>query len=437
MSNATISRTQSLGQKPHASVPETRSSQILMHFAISTVSLTLARGLSFGGRAVVLLLLVSILPPPEVNYAVIAVTLADTARLVCDFGVEVWLVRAIGAARSEAGGQIEAKAGLAIRLVAAMLASVAVWFVAKWIVNLRNSLALTASILTLTGLVIGVPIAVLQARSQLPRLMFSVVPLLAVGLGVVAALTHVAANGTLALLVLAVFEAAATVASLLQSKLAPKLNFRSYSGVLIRVREFLPVASYNALVGSYMRLDVWFLAWLNPAALPTYTVAFRLYQPVALAAAAFAGVAYAAIARQISGNPDARMVLGVRLLLGVALAALGVVVGFLAATSSMVVHWFPAYLAAIAVLTPLALLLPIVGINGICVAMLAARGRFPTLCAVATFNLVIFAVALRALIPAFGASGAAAGLLIGETCSLCVLAWLVRPFIAAVKSAPN
>ncbi len=146
--------------------------------------------------------------------------------------------------------------------------------------------------------------------------------------------------------------------------------------------------------------------------------------------AALSGVAYASMARSIGHNRDARLVIGTKLRLAIAVSATGLVVGFLILATSIVGHYFSRYDDAKAVLTPFAFLLPAVGINGLCVATLSARGKFTTLCKLAAFNLVVFAVALFALIPVGGASGAATGLLIGETCSLCVLIWLVGPTIS-------
>ena len=89
-------------------------------------------------------------------------------------------------------------------------------------------------------------------------------------------------------------------------------------------------------------------------------------------------------------------------------------------------HPFARYADAEPVLLTLGFLLPVAGVNGLLTAVLAARGRFVVLCRLAAFNLVVFTVALRALIPAYGATGAAMALLIGESCNLGVQSWLVR-----------
>ncbi len=391
------------------------------------MALTFARGLSFGSRALVLLLLARVAPPSAISNAAIAVTLADTARLVFDLGVEVWLVRAIGSAPNIEQASDSADAGLVLRLISAALAAAAVWTIARFVSDVGIRFALAGALLTATGLFSGVPIAVMQARFELIRLRFSLIPILLFGVIAVAAASHFVSDAATLLLALGGFESIAICAALVQCRLAPIRRIRSTKARLLSgMRECIPVALYNGLVGGYTRLDVWLLAFFNIAALPTYTVAYRMYQPAGLCLAAIGGVAYASMTRAVRG--DARTKIGVshRMLVAAGTCTVFLVVGFIALSTGAVSYLFPQYPQAVYASIPLALLLPITGYNGICVAMLFAQGRLYALCRLAGFNCLAFAAILIELIPAYGATGAAAGMLCGELVSMVVLTSLVR-----------
>jgi O-antigen/teichoic acid export membrane protein len=412
----------------------------MKHFAINTVSLTLARGLSFGGRAFALLLLAERAAPGELAAATIAVTLAETARAVGDLGLEVWLVRTVGLTADGGSRRRAANAALTLRLIGGALAALAVWVIAREAAGLAPVLAGAAAALAITGLAVGVPVAALQGRMQLSRLMRSLVPILALGLAVMVMAAHAGAGAAVLLFVLAAFECAAVGATARQAEIAApwrsRLPWRELGALL---RECVPTAVFNALVGVYSRLDVWLLAAAGGAALSTYTVAFRMYQPASLLLGAIAGVAYARMARALGPGgpprdgqspgappPGARRRVTLPVLVAGVAGAVALVAGFDGLGVWALDHPFARYADAEPVLLTLGFLLPVAGVNGLLTAVLAARGRFVVLCRLAAFNLVVFTVALRALIPAYGATGAAMALLIGESCNLGVQSWLVR-----------
>lgn len=404
---------------------------ILKRFAVNSLSLTLARGLAFGSRALALLVLARIATAQEVANAAIAVTVAETARLIGDLGVEVWLVRTVGQARNAEEALPAIQSAFAVRLGVAVVASVFAWLACiAW--HIPASLTGASVLLTVTGMVIGVPVAVLQARLQLDRLLFSLIPLLAAGLVAVVSLVPLYASpGSMALWILSGFEVAAVYAAMMQSGLARFWKFR-FSCEQIRklLRSCFSVAIYNAIVGAYSRLDVWLLASLSATSLATYTVGFRLYQPFGLVMAAIGGVSFASFARAMSDAKSDAAVMSRRFLLAV--SSLSIVLGgvLILGGTCIVELFFSNYQGAKRVLYPLAAMVPIMGVSGVLVAVLTAEGRFGSLCKAAAFNLLVFAVALSKLIPAYGASGASMGLLFGESCNLVVLIWLVRPWRA-------
>lgn len=387
----------------------------------------MARGLAFGGRAVLLLLLAWTATPHELSGAAIAVTLAETSRVVFDLGIETWLVRAIGLARDRESDLRARQSAFALRMLCATVAAIGVYFIATSIASLNPRLAGAAAVLTVTGLLGGVPVAVLQGRLQLHRLLTSQIPILAVGLVTVfiEARMHVVTDAML--ITLGAFESVAVMAMIRVSGLgnwaAGRTNLQDLRALM---RECAPVALFNILVGAYLRLDVWFIAALAISSLPTYTVAFRLYQPTILLLSSIAGVAYAAMAKNIGRDSTSKLSVGVWTVLGgagfmLALALIMRILGGLA-----IDQWFSRYTAAKRVLLVFAFLLPVVGTNGMLTAIFSAHGHFRMLSKLAAFNLVVFAIALFELVPRYGAVGAAAALLLGEIANMCVQIWLVR-----------
>lgn len=399
------------------------------HFAVNTIVFTLARGLSLGGRAIVLLVLAWTGTPASLASSTIIVTLAETARFIGDLGVETWLIRRMGLAESVTHGAKAGRIALWLRVICAAAAAVAVWYVARAVASLGPGTAAIAALLTITGLITGVPIAIMQARLEMHRLLYSQIPILIVGLTFVvsAARHHASAESTL--FILAAFECLAVGATLLQSDLLKPLNRHvSLTDIGDAFRDCLPVALFNALVGAYSRLDVWFLAWMSAASLPTYTVAFRLYQPWSLITASIAGVAYAGMARTVRHRANLGIIVTRKLVLTGLACASGLMLILIGAGVAVICQFLPQYRNAILVLAILALLIPIMGFNGLCTAVLSVAGKFNTLCRLAGFNLLVFATLLLALITPYGAAGAALALLIGETCNALIQAWLLRPY---------
>jgi O-antigen/teichoic acid export membrane protein len=117
------------------------------------------------------------------------------------------------------------------------------------------------------------------------------------------------------------------------------------------------------------------------------------------------------------------------IIIGIAVAA--VLMSTLAAIGNLAIDQFlPRYRDAKGVLMILTLLIPVLGFNGLCTAALSVRGRFITLCKLAAFNLVLFAILLLAIVPSCGAAGAAMALLLGEICNSWIQARILRPRVA-------
>jgi O-antigen/teichoic acid export membrane protein len=269
----------------------------------------------------------------------------------------------------------------------------------------------------------------MQARLEMHRLLYSQIPILIVGLTfvVVAARHHASAESTL--FILATFECLAVGATLLQSDLLKPLNRHvSLSDIGDAFRGCLPVALFNALVGAYS---------MSAASLPTYTVAFRLYQPWSLITASIAGVAYAGMARSMRHPANVGITVTRKLVLTGLAGASCLMLIIIGAGVAVICQFLPQYRNAILVLAILTPLIPIMGFNGLCTAFLSVAGKFNTLCRLAGFNLLVFAAVLLALIPPYGAAGAALALLIGETCNALIQAWLLRPYTVRPRMAKD
>jgi len=388
------------------------------------LALTLTRGLLLGGRPLVLLALAWAATPSVLAAAAIAVTLAETARIVIDFGIEIWLVRAIATASTHAEQVAAAHAGLLIRATTASLGACIVAAIGLGLLRLNGGLASAAALLTFSGLISGVPVAVLQARLQLQRLFFSLVPLLAAGIAIVLFGAYRRIGPTLLLTMLSGFELLAAAVALGQAGLVTnQLPLPGRRDLVRLTRACAPIAAFNAIVGLHLRLDLWTLSVFAPASVATYTVAFRLYQPASLVVASVAGVLYASIARSLGAGLVLQFTAKRGLALGTLLLSLGI--AFLVTGSWVMRHFYMTYPAAAPLIPVLATLVPIVGFNGIGVAVLYARAQFATLIKLAAFNLTVFAFALLMLVPTHGASGAAWSLLVAELGNLGALTWFV------------
>lgn len=407
-----------------ASLAERKDRAVMKDLVLNTLALTLIRGLLFGGRALVLLALALVGQPGAVASAAVAVTLAETARFVFDFGIDVLLVRAIATAATREAQTRAAFEGLMMRVGGALIGAPLVALAATLFLHLRPGLSVAAAVLTMTGLISGVPVAVLQGRLQLQRLGYSAIPLLGLGLGVLVYAAARGAGNSLLLLALAGLEGAAALAAFAQADLlrAPRA-MPSAADFKSLMRRCAPIALFSGIVGAYLRLDVWVLASLAPLSLATYTVAYRLFQPGSLLVASIAGVAYASIARSWGTIRATRPTGAQLLLIAATLVALGC--AFFPVALWITARLYARYSGVQALLPIFAALLPIVGANGLCTAVLSAHGRFTPLCRLGAFNLVVFGAALLVLVPQRGALGAAAALLISESINLCIQALLV------------
>ena len=395
--------------------------------AVNSLYLTLARGLAFGSRAILLLILARMSTQHEFIEATITVTLAETFRVAADLGVETWLVRAIGIAVSPIEEARALQSGVTLRIFGAVGAATIAALIALGPLGLGGWFAGVAAVLTITGLIGGVSVAILQARMQLQRLARSQIPILVTALVVVYVEARAHRSTEVILLTLAMFEIGSMIATIIVADVHRWMRgLLTVRDLRVVIAECTPVAIFNMLVGIYLRLDVWCITIYAAAALPTYSVAFRLYQPAALVTSSMAGVVYAAMARRFGlQQPGTRRHdVGTGILIAVATVGLAVLLWF--GGPKFISGIFPHYARAAGVVRIFAMSVPIVAMNGMLTSILAARGRFVSLSRLAAFNLVVFALALRFLVPAYGAIGAATALLLGETLNTGLQAWLVR-----------
>ena len=395
--------------------------------AINSLYLTLGRGLAFGSRAILLLILARMSTQHEFIEATIAVTLAETFRVAADLGVETWLVRAIGIAGSATAEARAVQSGVTLRIIGALGGAAIAALIALGPLRLSGWFAGAAVVLTITGLIGGVPVAILQARMQLHRLAQSQIPILMAALVVVYVEAREHWSTAEILLTLAMFEVGAMIAMLIAADVHRWMRgLLAVRGLGAVIAECMPVGTFNMLVGIYLRLDVWYITIYAAAALPTYSVAFRLYQPAVLVISSMAGVAYAAMTRRFGQRQPEMRPHDV----GTGFSTVVVTVGLSAILwfgGPQFISWaFPHYARAAGVVKIFAMSVPIVALNGMLTSILAARGQFVPLIRLAAFNLVVYALALRVFVPLYGAIGAATALLLGETLNTGIQAWLVR-----------
>jgi O-antigen/teichoic acid export membrane protein len=178
----------------------------------------------------------------------------------------------------------------------------------------------------------------------------------------------------------------------------------------------LPIAITGIVIMLYSRLDVFVLSSrVGPAAVGHYGIAFRLTEPVQIAAAAFALSVFSRFAgwfrdpavRSLRG-PATRYVLAT---LGYGVAT-SLAIGLLA--PPVIRAFFAEYAPAIPVLRVLAATLVFRSLNATLAAIIQGAGRFRLLTGIAVWNLVCVFALLTWFVGRFQAPGAAFALLAGE-----------------------
>ena len=399
------------------------------------VALVGLRATNLAARLVLLFLIARELPPAEFGLIVFALSVAEIAKVLADFGLDTLAIRTY-APPADHARFAAALAGAKVAFGILTYAGLALWFalarppeqaVIGWIVGLT----------IFTGLLAGYSIDWFQARLRVGRVLAPVVianlVLALAAIVLVPRLTDLRAQaalfplfeGVIALLLWVVFQGErVTRGWAIAFEQVPEL-----------VRAALPIAATAIVIMVYSRLDVLMLSSrLGAEAVGHYGVAFRFTEPVQMAAAAFGLSVFSRFSAWFQ-HPSSETLrsaagryVGYTLAYGLTAAAL---LALLA--QPLIARFLPDYLPAVPVLRILAAALVFRSLNATLAGILQGAGQFRALGGMALWNLCWMWIWLRLLVPGLGAAGAALAVLIVEGVNSLIQGFMV----ARVVSLPG
>lgn len=402
----------------------------------NSTALIALRATNLLARLAVLFAIAHVVPPSSFGLVVFALAVAEIGKVAADFGMDTLAIREFAADDPRDPG---AHARFAAALAAGKLvfgglvyATLAAWFLWRG-PREQAELGLIAGATAVTALLVTFSLDWYQARLRVARVFAPVVAtnvLLATG-----ALLLVPRLPDLRLQV-ALFPALELASGLvllafLRRERLLAAPWVAFGRVPLLLAACLPIAVTNIVIMLYSRLDVLVLSSrVDSAAVGHYGIAFRLTEPIQIAAAAFALSIFSRFAAWFRDPAAPVRAPALRYLLATlvygALAALAL--GLLAPP---VIHrFFADYAPAIPVLRILAATLVFRSLNATLAGIIQGAGRFRLLTGIALWNLALVFALLTVLVPRFQAPGAALALLAGEGLNTVIQLFVVSRLVA-------
>ncbi|HEY0735327.1 MAG TPA: oligosaccharide flippase family protein [Herpetosiphonaceae bacterium] len=400
----------------------------------NTLSVTILRGANTLTRVICLFIIARFLNPDIFGMIVFAMTVAEIAKVVADFGVDTLVIREFATTQNESYRQRLAATVAQTKIVCGLIAYAALLlFLALTEPQEQLQIGAVAGLLIFTGLWQNFSLNYFQARLQTNQIIVPVVAINAVTIAVIALLFLIYPSILLTVAILPVAEAvsAAIVLGRFRRLVPIHIGGAPVAEIKTLLRRALPIGGTIVIVTLYTRLDVIVLSsFADTAAVGFYGLAFRLTEPVLLVAAAFAMSVYSHIAATLADDRQdtSRMILryaaitfGYGALCGLALALI----------APLVIQWLlPQYTPAITILRILAIALIFRTLNSCLTSTIQAYGHFSWITRLAVFNLFVISGLLWVLVPLWGAPGAALSLLCGEMLNTLIQLVLVKQTVA-------
>ena len=411
----------------------------------NSTALVALRATNLLARLAVLFAIAHGVPPAAFGLVVFALAVAEIGKVAADFGMDTLAIREYAA--DAPPGDPGAHARFASALAAGKLlfgglvyAGLAAWFVWKG-PREQAELGLIAGATAVTALLISYSLDWYQARLRIARVFVPVaLTNVLLALGAVLIVPRLP-DLRLQVALFPALELASGLVLLLwlrrEALLAPPwVAFGRVPGLLAAC---LPIAVTNVVIMLYSRLDVLVLSSkLDSAAVGHYGIAFRLTEPIQIAAAAFALSVFSRFAAWFR-DPAAPVRAPARRYL---LATLGY--GTMAALALGLLappvfrRYFAEYVPAIPVLRILAATLVFRSLNATLAGIIQGAGRFRLLTGIALWNLVLVFTLLSWFVARFHAPGAALALLAGEGLNTVIQLVVVTRLIAQhERTAPH
>lgn len=396
----------------------------------NTLSVTILRGTNTLTRVICLFIIASFLNPDIFGMIVFAMTVAEIAKVVADFGIDTLIIREFATTQNQSYRQRLAATVAQTKILCGVLAYVGLLLffalTEKWE---QLQIGAVAGLLIFTGLWQNFSLNYFQARLQTNQIIVPVVVTNIATIVTIALLFLIYPSILLTVAILPVAEAVSAAIVLQRFRRLVPIKIGSAPVVEIRklLLQALPIGSTIILVTLYTRLDVIVLSnFADIATIGYYGLAFRLTEPVQLVAAAFAMSVYSHLAATLADNNHntrqmilryAGVTLGYGVLCGLALALI----------APVVIQWLlPQYVPAIPILCILATALIFRTFNSCLTSAIQAYGHFSWITRLALFNLFVIGGLLWLLVPRWGAPGAALSLLGGEMLNTVIQIVLVK-----------
>lgn len=401
----------------------------------NSAALITLRASNLAARLLLMFVIARHVPPAAFGVVVFAVSIAEIAKVISDFGMDTLAIREYAsAADPQARARFAGALGASKLLLGAIVFSaVAGWFVVTrpaFDATLGTIVALTIA----TALFTNYSLDLFQARLSVPRVL---VPVLltnvALALAAAAALPRLH-DLRLQVALFPLLEAATGVVLLVRLRAEGLLGPAppAFGRVIELARRSLPIAITGIVIMTYSRLDVLVLSSrLDAAAVGLYGIAFRLTEPFQIAAASF-GLSVFSRFSSLFHDPGGTSLRRVTVRYLIATLAYGVVaavtLGVLA--PPLLTRLLPAYAAAVPVLRLLSAALVFRTFNATLAGIIQGAGRFRLLTGIAVWNLVLVFALLQVLVTRFHAPGAALALLIGEAVNSALQLGVVARLVA-------
>lgn len=394
-------------------------------------ALLVAKATFIGLRLFVLYLLAASLD--SVSFAPIAfgLTIAEIVRFVTDWGVDTLSLRRFSTPdRGEASlhfrSLIRIKTGAAalgfvlslpLLLFGAGIASVPV--------------AVLLSLTVVTSLWINLSVNWLQARGQLRRAAayMAVLGMLALGVQFAAHVLELGAANRFAILI--AFEAGmvALVSVFAWRDLSPAERTIHPDSVRAWIRDATPIALATILALAYSRFDQIFIKAFYPlGVLGSYTLAFRLVEPVQFLMVSVTATIYSRASRAVQ-NGDALSAISrmaTKWIIAILVASIIFVLGSAFAGRIYLPIYFSSYSLAVNFLYIILLALPFRCANLCLTAFIWSFNRYGTTLKISVVNAVSISLMVVILGYGFGYFGAAIAVVIGEMLNTIMQAVVLR-----------
>lgn len=274
-----------------------------MQSSISNVAaLLIVKGSTTGLRIVALLLLARSLSPSTFGTIVLIFTIAEILRVLCDMGLDAYLLRAHSL--SEKG--VPLFTILCAKLAAMLLLLPAVFLVCSMIsIRLEKESLLWALAFAFSPLLQNLGAVLLQAKSKLLGLAKYYLGAFLLAVFGVWFLASRAEYWISLSFLLGVEFSIALISYWRASRIAASMHGVSLSQVFRHYRQSFPLGIAILLGALYMKFDVLLLSrWSTPEQLGTYGLALRVLEPILFVGGAFYSDAYARMSATMAGDRE-------------------------------------------------------------------------------------------------------------------------------------